>query len=279
MRITCTPRESTRMLDPTASSTSTDSVFLSSQGRAWKAYGLEVSAPDGAEVDDVARHLGVHRLLNVGANLQVVATTGGAHVLDTGDVVGVADAARALDASRHDRLDERAEVLVFDRTLALDLVEARSIGQSSGWLASRNSITPSRALATSGVSVKICWPGMAGNAHDASGFGAPLRLDEAHATVSGNHESLVVTKPRNLSASLLAGLDEGGALLDFDLFAVDGELDHLGRGGGGGGLKSRGGGGEGGGGGGEASGGVGTALGDAGGRAGGGERAQHGGRR
>ena len=43
--MTCTPRESTRMLDPTASSTSTDSVFLSSQGRAWNAYGLEVRAP------------------------------------------------------------------------------------------------------------------------------------------------------------------------------------------------------------------------------------------
>jgi hypothetical protein len=46
-RKTCGPRESTLMLLPTASMTSMDSVFTSSQGRATNAYGFEVSAPTG----------------------------------------------------------------------------------------------------------------------------------------------------------------------------------------------------------------------------------------
>ena len=45
------------------------------------------------------------------------------------------------------------------------------MGQSSGWLMSRNSITPSRAFFTSGVSVLITMPGAAGIAHDATGLG------------------------------------------------------------------------------------------------------------
>ncbi len=38
---------------------------------------------------------------------------------------------------------------------------------------SRNSITPSRAFLTIGVSVKISCPSAAGRAHDACGFGGP----------------------------------------------------------------------------------------------------------
>ena len=47
------------------------------------------------------------------------------------------------------------------------------IGQSSGWLISRNSITPSRAFFTIGVLVKISWPSAAGRAQEACGFGGP----------------------------------------------------------------------------------------------------------
>ena len=47
MRSTSPARASTRMLLPTASMTSTDSVFDSSHDRATNAYGFEVSAPTG----------------------------------------------------------------------------------------------------------------------------------------------------------------------------------------------------------------------------------------
>ena len=45
------------------------------------------------------------------------------------------------------------------------------IGQSSGWLIRRNSITPSLAFFTKGVSVEIFMPGIAGMAQEATGLG------------------------------------------------------------------------------------------------------------
>src|ERR1700684_329284 len=45
IRITSRPRVSMRMAQPSASMTSIDSVLLSSQGRAAKACGFDVSAP------------------------------------------------------------------------------------------------------------------------------------------------------------------------------------------------------------------------------------------
>ena len=47
------------------------------------------------------------------------------------------------------------------------------IGQSSGWLIKRNSITPSRAFLTMGVLVKISWLSAAGRAQEACGLGGP----------------------------------------------------------------------------------------------------------
>jgi hypothetical protein len=61
------------------------------------------------------------------------------------------------------------------------------IGQSSGWLMSRNSITPSRAFLTIGVSVRIVWPSAAGSAQLACGLGGPgSDLDQAHAAIAGD---------------------------------------------------------------------------------------------
>ena len=45
--MTSLPRASTRMAEPSASITSIDGVFDSSQGRAMNSYGFEVSAPTG----------------------------------------------------------------------------------------------------------------------------------------------------------------------------------------------------------------------------------------
>ena len=51
-----------------------------------------------AEVDDVARHLRVHHLLDIHANLEVVSSSGRTEVFDSGDLVGEPNASRALDA-------------------------------------------------------------------------------------------------------------------------------------------------------------------------------------
>ena len=88
------------------------------------------------------------------------------------------------------------------------------IGQSSGWLISRNSITPSRAFFTIGVSVKISCLSAAG-----SGAGglrlrrAGLHLDQAHAAVAGDRQPLVVAEPRDLLPGQLADLQHVHARL------------------------------------------------------------------
>jgi hypothetical protein len=45
---------------------------------------------------------------------------------------------------------------------------------------SRNSITPSRAFLTIGVSVRIAWPSAAGRAQLACGFGRPGATSTRH---------------------------------------------------------------------------------------------------
>ena len=82
---------------------------------------------DGAQVDDVTTHFRVHHAFNVGANLELVTTASRTKVINASNLVRVTNAARALNATGHDRLDERAEVLVFDGTLATHLVEARAV--------------------------------------------------------------------------------------------------------------------------------------------------------
>lgn len=112
--------------------------------------------PHGADVDDVARELRHEHFLHVGSNLQVVASAGRAQVFHPCDLAGEAeqkkkqkkrkekrvvtqrrylgkfagdgigrgegglpDAACALDAARHDGLDERPDVFVLHCPLPL----------------------------------------------------------------------------------------------------------------------------------------------------------------
>ncbi len=74
---------------------------------------------DGAEVGDVALQLGGHRGFEIGGDLHVFAAADRAHVGGAGDFRREADAARAMDAAVHRRLDERSDVLVFHRALVL----------------------------------------------------------------------------------------------------------------------------------------------------------------
>ena len=94
---------------------------------------------------------------------------------------------------------------------------------------SRNSITPSRAVLTSGLLVMTSRgaPSLLGGrsltpmAHEAIGLGMPCHLDEAHAAVAGDRQALVVAEARDLGAGLLARLHQRGAVLDLDRLAVD----------------------------------------------------------
>ena len=80
---------------------------------------LVVQRADGAKIDDVAGQLVIDALLDVGADLRAVAAEIRAELLDAGDLGAEPDAARAMDAARHVRRDERPQVLVFDDAFAL----------------------------------------------------------------------------------------------------------------------------------------------------------------
>ena len=62
---------------------------------------------------------------DVGADFHVLATAGGAELLDAGDVLAETHAARAVNAARHVGGDQRPEVLVLHHALAL--VETRRV--------------------------------------------------------------------------------------------------------------------------------------------------------
>src|SRR5208337_3659458 len=69
------------------------------------------------EVDDVAGQFGAERPFDVGADFHVLAAGGGAEVGHAGHFRNEPDTSRAVDATVHRRLHQRAEVLVRHRAL------------------------------------------------------------------------------------------------------------------------------------------------------------------
>ena len=67
----------------------------------------------------------LHGAFDIGADFHLLATTGGAELLDAGDVLAETDAARAVNAARHVGGDQRANVFVFHHALAF--VETRRV--------------------------------------------------------------------------------------------------------------------------------------------------------
>src|SRR5581483_7831524 len=90
-----------------------------------EAVRLRDERTDRTQVDDVARKLVMHGLLDVRAHLHLFAPTDHAELLIAGDLLGETDTARAVDAAGHVGCDQGAEVLVGDRSLAL--VKARQV--------------------------------------------------------------------------------------------------------------------------------------------------------
>jgi hypothetical protein len=127
-------------------------------------------------------------------------------------------------------LDERTNVLVLDSTLASHLVEAATVAAVSHALVLK--ITLATLVANRAVQgvvgqqelhdtlTGLVDEGRIGLDNHArldgpcargDGLGGTLDFDEAHTTVTSDHELLVVTVAGDGRASLFAGLDEGGA--------------------------------------------------------------------
>ena len=103
-------------------------------------------------------------------------------------------------------------------------------GQSSGWLMSRNSSTPSCAVFTFGrLRVHDHAVGDRRGARDLQAAHA-LDLDEAHAAHADRLHALVPAEARDVGAVLLRDLDEQLAARRLHLLAVDGEGHDVGPG-------------------------------------------------
>mmetsp|Transcript_27297 Transcript_27297/g.48253 ORF Transcript_27297/g.48253 Transcript_27297/m.48253 type:complete len:351 (+) Transcript_27297:1283-2335(+) len=189
-RITSLLRASTRMDAPTASVTSMDSVLSSSQGRARKAYGLEVSAPTGQrsmtlpDISESKKVSSTYVPISIELPRPVVPRTGTpatseekrTHLVQWMQRVMMVWIRGPMFLSSTPRLvrknRDRSPPNAMDWSWRSHSPPWSQMGQSRGWFASRNSITPSLALWTRGVSVLIFIPGISGMAHEATGLAA-----------------------------------------------------------------------------------------------------------
>ena len=224
-RITSRPRVSTRMAEPSASMTSMDSVLLQLPRARDERPGPVRQRADRAQVVHVGRQLRQDAALEVGGDLHVLAAADGAQLLDAGDFRHEADAARAVDAAVHERLDQRADVLLFDGALVLDVARAaEAVGHRLVLQVALAALVADRAVERmvdeqefhhafarllhqraggEDVARRAVPVGrQVGDAHGArgDGLGDALHLDQAHAAVAGDRQALVVAEARDLGA-------------------------------------------------------------------------------
>src|SRR5690606_4249101 len=178
-----------------------------------------------------------------------------AHLRAAGDLGGGAHAARAGDAARHGRGNERAEVQILGRPLRLaEAAEIHAVGHGLVLKVAFAALVADRAvervvdeqelhhpfprlldhrrvgLDHRGLSVRPRPQVL--DLHGAGGGGLrrPAHdLDEAHPAVAGNGEPFMVAEARNLHPGLFAGLDERQVRIDLDFYVVDDDLAEVGH--------------------------------------------------
>ena len=240
--MTSRPRVSMRIAEPSASITSIDSVFVELPRPRREGVGLRGERADRAEIDHVALQLRGHRLLEIGGDLHVLAAADGAELRHAGDLGHEADAARAVDAARHDGLDQRADILVLDRALVLlvaagvdavghrlvlqvafaalvaDRAVERMVDQQELHHAFARLLHHRRAGADD---LAACRRGSGGSRARPGAGRQRLRradqLDQAHAAVAGDRQPLVEAEARDFRARGLAGLEQRVLRRDVDL--------------------------------------------------------------
>ena len=120
------PRLSRRMLVPTASITSMAWRVLQFPRPRHRRHRLaEVSAPTGQRSTTLPDELACDSAFKIAGDLHILAATDRADFLDPRDFFGKADAARALDAACHHRLDDRAHIFFGHRALVLVIARTR----------------------------------------------------------------------------------------------------------------------------------------------------------
>ena len=207
--------------------------------------GLAGQRPHRTQINHIARQFGLDRMFQIGCDLHVLATPDRTDVLDAGDFLGKTDAARALDAPRHRRLDDRPHVFLGDRALVLVVATvALAIGQALILEVALAALVADRAVEWVVDEQELHHPLARLLHHRAVGadhlpFGSGQRtrrlrlgrtgcdFDEAHAAIARDAQPLVVAETRNFLACSLARLEHSGTGGDFNLDAVDREFRHL----------------------------------------------------
>src|SRR5690606_1624297 len=201
---------------------------------------------DGAKINDVRAHLGEHSVFEVGRDLGVLTTADQTQFLDARHLGHVSDTARAVDAARHDRLDQGAEVFVLNRALVLGVARAADTERHrlvlqvafAALIADRAvqrgidkqelhhafaRLLHQRTPGADDLGRAIFVRRQVTDAHRAGGD--RLRdagdLDEAHPAIAGDRQALVVAEARDLGARLLARLQQRRAVLYLDRQTVD----------------------------------------------------------
>ena len=207
---------------------------------------------DRAEIDDVALQLGGQRAFEVAGDLHVLAAADGAELRNAGDFGDEADAARALDAAVHRRLDQDAEVFVLDGALVFGearrvgavahrlvlqiafaalvadrtierMVDQQKLEHALARLAHHRRIGLDHRRLAVGAGAQVL------DRHRAGGgrLGRPaLNLDQAHAAIAGDRQALVEAEARHFGARRLARLQQRVFRRNVELFAVDDDLAH-----------------------------------------------------
>ena len=197
--------------------------------------------PDRADLHGVAAEVRGERLVGEGHDLRLVAPLDEVDERVAGHVLGEPRAAVAEDAPLAVEVDEVADgdgllvvaLLLDHAALARAPLMVWSwsghspplshTGQSSGWLISRNSSTPSWAFFTRSLSVSTFMPSAdRDHAADAEGGAATgVDVDQAHAAHADRLHALVVAEARDVDAVALRRGDDQLARLGLDLLAVE----------------------------------------------------------
>ena len=200
----------------------------------------------GTNIHEVARHLGLHSLLN-GGNFRVLTTVQQADVFCARHFRRKANAACALDTARHDRFDQGAHVLFFDRALVL---------RKPGTVATKGlclilqvtlaALVTDRAVEWVVQKQELHHPfaGLlylvrAGMDHQAVTTGQRTRrgwlrrtatlvfdFDQTHAAVTGNGQAVVVAESGDFSARKFSDLQNTHTVFKFDFDTVHDGFGH-----------------------------------------------------
>ena len=191
-----------------------------------------------AQVDDIARQLRIHRLLDEGHDLRMLAAERLADFHVAGDFLGEAHAARAVDAARHVGGDERPHVLVGHHALLFLVARGRrTVAHRQVLQLAFAALVANGAVQGMVDQQELHHPLLGlhrgfrmgphlhavGHRRGTGGqrLGRLLHLHQAHAAVGGDGQLLVIAEMGNEGADLVGGIHDGATVGHLDLLAVD----------------------------------------------------------